>query len=168
MRVVHVHRMRGIGGSERHLLTLLPALAEHGIDVSFVGLDDPAWDPESFYEQLGVPYERLPCPRDVDPFLFRRLARVVQGADVLHTHLVHADVYGDLGMRGTSSIQPPCARTAYVFALFAFQSARASVVSVRQPTATRLRIAHGASTTRHAATSGTAAKTTNRRSCQSR
>ena len=26
MKVVHVHRMRGIGGSERHLLTLLPAL----------------------------------------------------------------------------------------------------------------------------------------------
>ena len=26
MRVVHVHRIRGIGGSERHLLTLLPAL----------------------------------------------------------------------------------------------------------------------------------------------
>ena len=32
MRVVHVHRIRGIGGSERHLLTLLPALAERGID----------------------------------------------------------------------------------------------------------------------------------------
>ena len=38
MRVVHVHRMRGIGGSERHLLTLLPALAERGLDVAFVVL----------------------------------------------------------------------------------------------------------------------------------
>jgi len=26
MRVMHVHRIRGIGGSERHLLTLLAAL----------------------------------------------------------------------------------------------------------------------------------------------
>ena len=26
MRVAHVHRIRGIGGSERHLLTLLPAV----------------------------------------------------------------------------------------------------------------------------------------------
>jgi glycosyltransferase involved in cell wall biosynthesis len=95
--------MRGIGGSERHLLTLLPALAARGIDASFVGLDDPAGDAEPFYEQLGVPYERLPCPRDVDPFLFRRLARVVQGADVLHTHLVHADLYGAL-VRGPALV----------------------------------------------------------------
>ena len=34
MRVVHVHRIGGIGGSERHLLTLLPALAAKGVDVS--------------------------------------------------------------------------------------------------------------------------------------
>jgi glycosyltransferase involved in cell wall biosynthesis len=95
--------MRGIGGSERHLLTLLPALAERGLDVAFVGLDDPAGDVEPFYEQLGVPYDRLTCPRDVDPFLFRRLARVVQGADVLHTHLVHADVYGAL-VRGPALV----------------------------------------------------------------
>ena len=27
MKVLHVHRIGGIGGSERHLLTLLPALA---------------------------------------------------------------------------------------------------------------------------------------------
>ena len=36
MRVVHVHRIGGIGGSERHLLTLLPALAARGVQVSFV------------------------------------------------------------------------------------------------------------------------------------
>ena len=95
--------MRGIGGSERHLLTLLPALAAHGLDVSFVGLDDPAGDAEPFYEQLGVPYERLSCPRDFDPLLPRRLARAVQGPDVLHTHLVHADVYGAL-VRGPALV----------------------------------------------------------------
>ena len=48
MRVVHVHRMRGIGGSERHLLTLLPALAERGVEPLFVGLDDPDWDARDF------------------------------------------------------------------------------------------------------------------------
>jgi glycosyltransferase involved in cell wall biosynthesis len=40
MRALHVHRIRGIGGSERHLLTLLPALAERGIEPVLVGLDD--------------------------------------------------------------------------------------------------------------------------------
>jgi glycosyltransferase involved in cell wall biosynthesis len=93
MRVAHVHRMRGIGGSERHLLALLPALAERGLDVVFVGLDDPAFDREPFYRALGVPAVRLAAPRDLDPLLLARLVRALD-ADLVHTHLVHADVYG--------------------------------------------------------------------------
>lgn len=98
MRVVHLHRIRGIGGSERHLLTLLPALAERGLDVHFVGLDDPRWDTASFYEALGVPCERLRAPRDVDPRLILQLRRTLGRLrpDIVHTHLVHADVYGTL------------------------------------------------------------------------
>ena len=98
MRVVHVHRMRGIGGSERHLLALLPALAERGLDPVFVGLDDPAWDPADFYGALTVPALRLRSPRDVDPLLFARLVRSLR-AEVVHTHLVHADLYGGLAAR---------------------------------------------------------------------
>lgn len=105
MRVVHVHRMRGIGGSERHLLTLLPALAERGLDVAFVGLDDPAWDPSDFYGALGVPAVRLRSPRDVDPLLLGRLVRGLR-ADIVHTHLVHADLYGGVAakLRGTKLV----------------------------------------------------------------
>jgi glycosyltransferase involved in cell wall biosynthesis len=95
VRVVHVHRIRGIGGSERHLLTLLPALAERGIEPLFVGLDDPAWNPSDFYDALRVPATRIRAPRDLDPLLLARLVRRLR-ADVVHTHLVHADVYGGL------------------------------------------------------------------------
>ena len=98
MRVVHVHRMRGIGGSERHLLALLPALAARGFEPVFVGLDDPAWDPSGFYGALTVPALRLRSARDVDPLLFARLVRSLR-ADVVHTHLVHADLYGGLAAR---------------------------------------------------------------------
>jgi glycosyltransferase involved in cell wall biosynthesis len=106
MRVVHVHRMRGIGGSERHLLTLLPALARAGHDVHFVGLDDPAWDAEPFYDELAredAPFVRLASARDLDPGLARRLRRELRRLDpeVVHTHLVHADVYGALALLGT-------------------------------------------------------------------
>jgi glycosyltransferase involved in cell wall biosynthesis len=87
--------MRGIGGSERHLLTLLPALAERGVEPVFVGLDDPAWDPSDFYGALRVPAVRIPAPRDLDPLLLAKLVRALD-ADVVHTHLVHADVYGGL------------------------------------------------------------------------
>jgi glycosyltransferase involved in cell wall biosynthesis len=90
--------MRGIGGSERHLLTLLPALAQRGLDPVFVGLDDPAWDPRDFYDALTVPAVRIPAPRDVDPVLLARLVRGLR-ADVVHTHLVHADLYGGLAAR---------------------------------------------------------------------
>jgi glycosyltransferase involved in cell wall biosynthesis len=112
MRVVHVHRMRGIGGSERHLLTLLPALAGLGYDVHFVGLDDPDWDAEPFYAELArgsgappVSVTRLPSPRDLDPALLRSLHRELHrlDPDLVHTHLVHADVYGALSVLGSSA-----------------------------------------------------------------
>jgi glycosyltransferase involved in cell wall biosynthesis len=99
VKVLHVHRIGGIGGSERHLLTLLPALAERGVDVSFLGLDDPSRAPDPFYEALTVPYERVAAPRDIDPLLATRVARAARRADIVHTHLVHADVYGALGAR---------------------------------------------------------------------
>lgn len=105
MKVAHVHRMRGIGGSERHVLTLLPALAARGIEPVFVGLDDPAWDPADFYDALTVPAVRIPAPRDLDPLLLSRLVRGLR-ADVVHTHLVHADLYGGLAakLRGTTLV----------------------------------------------------------------
>jgi glycosyltransferase involved in cell wall biosynthesis len=99
VNVLHVHRIGGIGGSERHLLTLLPALAERGVEIRFLGLDDPSRAPDPFYEALTVPYERLSAPRDVDPALAWHVARAARGADLVHTHLVHADVYGALGAR---------------------------------------------------------------------
>ena len=92
MRVVHVHRMRGVGGSERHLLTLLPALRARGVDARFAGLDDlDGWDPQPFYdglEEAGVPYTRHRAAR--------RVPRAFHGADLIHTHLVHADLLGAL------------------------------------------------------------------------
>ena len=60
-------------------------------------------------------------------------------------------------MSGTWSIQRPCGRVPYVFRLFAFQRARASVVIAKQPTSTLLRITHGASATTASAGTATAA-----------
>jgi glycosyltransferase involved in cell wall biosynthesis len=90
--------MRGIGGSERHLLALLPALAERGIDPVFVGLDDPAWKADDFYGALQVPTIRIPAPRDIDPLLLARVVRATR-ADIAHTHLVHADMYGGVAAK---------------------------------------------------------------------
>jgi len=99
VNVLHLQRIGGIGGSERHLLELLPALRARGVDARFLGLDDTRAAPEPFYVALAerdVPFERHPCPRDVDPLLARRVLRAVRALrpDLVHTHLVHADVYG--------------------------------------------------------------------------
>jgi glycosyltransferase involved in cell wall biosynthesis len=90
MRVAHLHRIAGIGGSERHLLTLLPALRANGVDASFVGFDVRGTDAQPFYDELeaaDVPYRRVPV---------RGLGRALRAArpDLVHTHLVHADVFG--------------------------------------------------------------------------
>ena len=106
MKVLHLQRIGGIGGSERHVLELLPALRTRGIDARFLGLDDTSATPEPFYDALAaadVPFERLPCPRDLDPSLARRTATAARRfcPDLVHTHLVHADVYGALAAAHT-------------------------------------------------------------------
>jgi glycosyltransferase involved in cell wall biosynthesis len=77
----------------------LPALAERGVEVRFLGLDDTSRAPDPFYEALSVPFVRVPAPRDIDPRLALSVRRETRNADLVHTHLVHADVYGALGAR---------------------------------------------------------------------
>src|SRR4029079_3478640 len=63
-----------------------------------VGLDDPAWDASDFYGPLSVPAVRIPSAHDLDPLLLARLVRSLR-SDVVHTHLVHADVYGGVAAK---------------------------------------------------------------------
>jgi glycosyltransferase involved in cell wall biosynthesis len=133
VKVLHVHRIGGIGGSERHLLTLLPALAERGVDVSFLGLDDPSRAPDPFYDALTVPYERVPAPHDVDPRLAWRVRRATRRADLVHTHLVHADVYGALGARrlvSTKHNDDPFRAGAFRFVERAFARRASRVIAI--------------------------------------
>lgn len=99
--VLHTQKVAGISGSEAHLLQLLPDLRERGWDARFLMLheDEPgAWE---FAEELRarrVPLDDVRLRSDVDPIAFGEvcayLARV--RPEILHTHLVHADVYGQL------------------------------------------------------------------------
>ena len=74
-----------------------PALAALGVEPVFVGLDDPAWDPEPFYERAHASSRcACGCRTRLDPRLVGRLRGALGGADIVHTHLVHADVYGAL------------------------------------------------------------------------
>ena len=75
MRVVHVHRIRGIGGSERHLLTLLPALRECGVERCSSGSTTRAGtSTRSTASSAPSPFE-LSCPRTSIRVLLRRVRR---------------------------------------------------------------------------------------------
>ncbi|MDQ3161335.1 MAG: glycosyltransferase family 4 protein [Actinomycetota bacterium] len=94
-----MHKLRGVSGSENHLLALLPALRDAGVDACFLGLDEPGSEAPRFYgrlDQLGVPYRHVRCGADASPRMARDVIRAVRAErpDLLHTHLVHADVYG--------------------------------------------------------------------------
>jgi glycosyltransferase involved in cell wall biosynthesis len=106
MKVVHLMKVTGVAGAEQHLLNLLPSLRARGVDARFVGLDVADTDADRLYaglEQAGVPFEHVRCTLDVNPRMARDVVRAVRGnkPDLLHTHLVHADVYGATAARLT-------------------------------------------------------------------
>jgi glycosyltransferase involved in cell wall biosynthesis len=99
--VLHLQKVAGISGSEAHLLSLLPRLKERGWDVRFLMLHEHepgAWDFARELTARGIPLDAIPLAADVDPIAFLRLAGYLARSRprILHTHLVHADVYGQL------------------------------------------------------------------------
>ena len=99
MIVLHVQKVAGISGSEAHLLQLLPALVQRGWDIHFLMLHEQepgAWEFARALEAGGVPVDGIEMKTDVDPGTFMRVLSylVNHRPTILHTHLVHADAYG--------------------------------------------------------------------------
>ena len=99
--VLHLQKVAGISGSEAHLLSLLPRLKERGWDVRFLMLHEHepgAWDFARELTDRGIPLDSISLAADVDPVAFLRLGAYLarKRPRILHTHLVHADVYGQL------------------------------------------------------------------------
>jgi glycosyltransferase involved in cell wall biosynthesis len=94
-RVVHIQKVKGISGSEAHLLTLLPALRARGWDARMVVLHEDEPETVEFVDRLranGVPTESWRMRLDLDPLVAARLLRL--RPDIVHTHLVHGDLLG--------------------------------------------------------------------------
>ena len=100
VKVLHLIKVKGIGGAEQHLLALLPALRERGIDARVLSLDAGA-DADRFHRALddrGVPWRRVATGLDISPRLAASVVRAARAErpDLLHTHMVHGDVYGSI------------------------------------------------------------------------
>src|SRR5271167_2829637 len=109
MMILHAQKVAGISGSEAHLLSLLPDLRRRGWDIRFLMLHEHepgAWEFARELEAGGVPVDAIPMRADVDPVTFSRVLAYLatHRPTILHTHLVHADAYGQTA--GTMSGVP--------------------------------------------------------------
>ncbi len=99
MRVVHLIKAKQIGGAERHLLMLLPALIERGIDAQLLVLIEPDTPMDDLFaeaKERGIPAQAISVRSTVDVVIIRRIrAKLLElQPDILHTHLIHADTFG--------------------------------------------------------------------------
>jgi glycosyltransferase involved in cell wall biosynthesis len=100
--VLHIQKTVGLAGSERHLLQLLPALVERGVRVRMCVLAaGSSHQLVAAMQERGVEVSSIPAGPDLNPVLLARLAREIrrQPTDLVHTHLIHADLHGQLTAR---------------------------------------------------------------------
>jgi glycosyltransferase involved in cell wall biosynthesis len=103
--VCHIIKATRLSGAERHLLILLPALRERGINAHLLLLveaDKPMDNIVALAEASGVPVTRLVIRRGVDLTIVGKIRAELQrlNPDIVHTHLIHADVFGMLAATG--------------------------------------------------------------------
>jgi glycosyltransferase involved in cell wall biosynthesis len=103
-RVLHIIKATRYSGAERHVMILLPALRQRGIDARLLLLtepDKPMDDIAAAADAAQVPLRRLTIRRGLDVSIVPRLAAEIrtQQPDLVHTHLIHADVFGLLAAR---------------------------------------------------------------------
>jgi glycosyltransferase involved in cell wall biosynthesis len=104
MRVVHIIKATRIGGAERHLLILLSALRARGVDAHLLMLVEPnnlMTEMIAEAEKRSIPVQRLVIGADWDISVIGRLRRAIRALkpDIVHTHLIHADLFGLLAAK---------------------------------------------------------------------
>lgn len=99
MRVAHIIKVTRISGAERHLLVLLEALRQRGVDAHLLMLVEdgkPMADMAREAQARGIPLRALTIQRDINPSLVFKLRRALReiAPDIAHSHLIHGDLYG--------------------------------------------------------------------------
>lgn len=99
MRITHLIKAKQIGGAERHLLMLLPALRERGLDARLLVIVEPDKPMDDFFAEAaerGIPTDSILVHGNTDLVIINRIRAKLNEfkPDILHTHLIHADTFG--------------------------------------------------------------------------
>ena len=106
MRITHVLKATGLSGAEAHLLALSTALRAEGVDSRLAVLVDRQRPPEVLLaaaQAQGVAVSQLDLASHFDLRVVPQLASLFKstGTQVVHTHMIHGDLYGALAARMT-------------------------------------------------------------------
>lgn len=106
VRVVHLHKIAGVSGSENHLVHLLGHLDRRRFEPTLVMLaPGRAPSPDRQYVDrllaADVRVEVMRIRADVDPLLVSTLTAWLrkERPAIVHTHLIHADLHGTIAAR---------------------------------------------------------------------
>ena len=102
MHVTHVIHSLGPGGAEQLLVDLAQVCTHGSFTMSVIGLTGSPDDVNAAaLRALGVQVASLELPTRWDPRAFVAVRRTLRthGADVVHTHLKHADIVGGVAAR---------------------------------------------------------------------
>lgn len=106
IKVFHISKMKGVSGSENHLLALLSGLDKERFDVHLCILVETQHIPllqeyKSKLERTGVTVFFLVIRKYFNVSVFGKLRHYIrqQKFQIVHTHLIHADLYGTLAAK---------------------------------------------------------------------
>jgi glycosyltransferase involved in cell wall biosynthesis len=109
-RIIHIAKVTGIHGTEKHLLHLLPELNKD-FEIIFLILTEPARPVQEYFDLLkkqGIAANNIRIRFDIDPFCFRKIYSLLKELrpGLVHTHLIHGDMYGiaAAGLAGIKTI----------------------------------------------------------------
>ncbi|MEN9207706.1 MAG: glycosyltransferase family 4 protein [Gloeomargarita sp. GMQP_bins_120] len=115
VKILHIQRAGPIAGAERHLLQLLSGLQRRGYSVTFLALTKPHEAPSALTQALiaqGIPVIDQRIYTEFEPQILPRICRIIRrgGYDIVHTHLLYADLYGALAARWAGKVKIVCTR----------------------------------------------------------
>jgi len=104
MKIIHIFKISGIAGSENHLLTLLPALKDKGLDIVVIMMENPKLLVDEFYQKLksvGIKVYRVKIKFNLSILVFNKVKNILktENPNIVHTHLIHGDLFGILAAK---------------------------------------------------------------------